>query len=298
MHSFTAYGLTLESEVRLPELEPSRAEPDVQVRLRDVPESPDEPVVDGRLYRLSKGHYVAFEGVGSIFAKDGQTLIVDPADDVPAEILRWLVLGRGFRMLLYQRGYVVLHASAATVDGQAVAFVGDSGQGKSTTVASFYAEGYPVLTDDVTPVDPETADVPPGFQQVKLDQKAAKKVDASLTPNSESNLTRQYYVVPSSFDDESVPLRRIYLLADGSETRIESLPPSERPLHLMRASTLDYQSPDEEGVESHLEDCAQLSSNVPVKRLERPREFDALPDVVNAVEADLSETPQTKPGTE
>lgn len=298
MHSFTAYGLTIESEIRLPELEPSRAEPDVTVRLRDVPESPDEPVVDGRLYRLSRGHYVAFEGVGSIFAKDGQTLIVDPADDIPTEILRWLVLGRGFRMLLYQRGYVVLHASAVNVDGRAVAFVGDSGQGKSTTAASFYAEGYTVLTDDVTPVDPETAEVLPGFQQVKLDREAAEKVDASLTPNSESNLTRQYYVAPSSFDDESVPLRRIYLLADGSETRIESLPPSERPFHLMSASTLDYRSPDEEGVESHLDECARLGSNVPVKRLERPRKFDALSDVVSAVEADLAETPQTEPVTE
>jgi hypothetical protein len=42
-----------------------------------------------------------------------------------------------------------LHASAVVVDGRAVALVGPSQSGKSTTAAAFGAAGYPVLSDDL-----------------------------------------------------------------------------------------------------------------------------------------------------
>lgn len=294
MASYTAYGLTIDSEIRLPELDSCRAEPDVHVRLGDVPASPDEPTRDGQLYEVAGGHYLTFEGIGSLFASDGRTLLVAPTHDVAPEVLRWLVLGHGFRMVLHQRGYVVLHASAVNVDGRAVAFIGDSGQGKSTMAAGCHAEGHTVLADDVTPIDPETDEVVPGFQQVKLDREAVESINAPLTSTSVSTRRRQYYVVPSTFDDESVTLHRVYLLADGSEIEIEPLPPSGRPFYLMSSSTSAYGSPSDEGIESHLDDYIRLSSEVPVKRLERPRELDALTDVVSAVEADLAEPPQTE----
>lgn len=288
MSRYRAYGLAIESELELPELETCRAEPDTVIRFGTVSDSPDEPVEDGRLYRVSSGHYVTFENIGTLLVSDGKSIVLEPADDAVPEALRQFVLGRGFRLLLHQRGYVVLHGSTAVIDGEAVVFLGESGQGKSTTATGFYGEGYPVLADDVTPVEPETAEVLPGFQQVKLDRQAAESVGAGLDSTSPSDFARQYYRVPSEFDGDPVPLGCIYLLADGPKIRIESVPPSGRPYHLLRSSASAYRSIDDDAVKADLNDCARLSSTVPVKRLERPREFDALPDVVSAVEADLA----------
>lgn len=295
----TAYGLTIDSEIALPELDaygddPSASPPaaDVRVRVGTVSDSPDEPVEDGRLYRVSSGHYVSFEDIGTVLVTDGESIVVEPAGDVKPEVLRQLVLGRGLRLLLHQRGYVVLHASTAIVDGRAVAFLGESGQGKSTTVAGFYGEGHAVVADDVTPVDPDTAEVVPGFQQVKLDRAAVDGVPTTLGSSGASTLGRRYYDVPSGVENESVPLGRLYLLADGPTVQIEPVPPSGRPYHLMRSAASAYRSIDDEAVESTLDDCARLSSAVPVKRLERPREYDALPEVVRAVEADLAGSPE------
>lgn len=290
MSPYRAYGLAIESEFELPELETCRAEPDVLIRLGSVSDSPDEPVEDGHLYRVSSGHYVSFENIGTLLVSDGRSIVLEPADDAVPEALRQFVLGRGFRLLLHQRGYVVLHASTAIIDGEAVAFLGESGQGKSTTAAGFYGEGYPVLADDVTPVEPETAEVLPGFQQVKLDREAAASVGTDLDSTNASNFSRRYYRVPSEFDGDPVPLGCIYLLSDGPEIRIESVPPSGRPYHLMRSSASAYRSIDDDAVEADLEDCVRLSSKVPVKRLERPRSFESLPDLVTAVETDLAET--------
>ncbi len=58
------------------------------------------------------------------------------------------VLGFALRL----RGVLALHASAVIIDGRAVALVGASGAGKSTTAAAFARAGMPVLADDVLAV--------------------------------------------------------------------------------------------------------------------------------------------------
>lgn len=52
----------------------------------------------------------------------------------------------------------------------------------------------------------------------------------------------------------------------------------------------DYEADDVEraAVISHFEQCRALAESVDIHRLERPRRFDALAEVVTAVERDLS----------
>jgi hypothetical protein len=52
--------------------------------------------------------------------------------------------------ILRLRGHEVLHASAALIDGSAVAFIGPSGAGKSTIAACLARRGFPILSEDVT----------------------------------------------------------------------------------------------------------------------------------------------------
>jgi hypothetical protein len=59
------------------------------------------------------------------------------------------LLGTAFGVLLYQRGRIVLHASAVQVGGSAVLFCGKSGAGKSTMAAALNKRGYAHVTDDV-----------------------------------------------------------------------------------------------------------------------------------------------------
>jgi energy-coupling factor transporter ATP-binding protein EcfA2 len=56
--------------------------------------------------------------------------------------------------MLMLRGDLVLHASAAIAGTGAIAFVGDSGMGKSTLATLLALAGAPLLTDDVLRVGP------------------------------------------------------------------------------------------------------------------------------------------------
>lgn len=180
MPTYSIYGLTVDSDVRVPFLEPIRADAQIRIRRGAVAETPTADPDDGRTYRTPTGLYAAFSGVGTLHASGGETLVVDAAAGVAPRLLRQFVLGQGFRMLLHQRGYLVLHASAVVVDGHAVGFLGDSGQGKSTVAAACDAAGYPVVTDDVLAVDPEAGTVRPGVPAVKLARSTAEAISGEF----------------------------------------------------------------------------------------------------------------------
>ena len=59
------------------------------------------------------------------------------------------ILGPVLGLLLRLRGVTCLHASAVTIGGSAIAFVGSAGAGKSTTAAAFARRGHSVMSDDI-----------------------------------------------------------------------------------------------------------------------------------------------------
>jgi hypothetical protein len=69
------------------------------------------------------------------------------------ELMPILLAGTATAFLLTLRGRTVLHASAVAVGGRALAFVGQSGRGKSTMAALMCLGGAGLVTDDVLAVD-------------------------------------------------------------------------------------------------------------------------------------------------
>ncbi len=69
---------------------------------------------------------------------------------IPVETIRHLLLDQVIPRLLGQQGRLVLHASAVALEGEhrVIAFIGDSGWGKSTLASSFLTRGATLLTDD------------------------------------------------------------------------------------------------------------------------------------------------------
>lgn len=76
--------------------------------------------------------------------------LLHPADKGMAQVM---ATGTIPALLLYLDGVPVMHSSAVTcADGRTIAFLGRSGQGKSTLAALMCRNGAELLTDDVLPV--------------------------------------------------------------------------------------------------------------------------------------------------
>lgn len=87
--------------------------------------------------------------VSFAFSPDGSDVhcVAPPGTDLG--LLESMAVGPLFSFLVWLRGGQALHASAVVVGGQAIAFCGVSGAGKSTIAAQLVRLGHRLLTDDV-----------------------------------------------------------------------------------------------------------------------------------------------------
>lgn len=106
-------------------------------------------LVIGRVYGLADFEIAGLE-------QEGRTIRVTffRAPGTPVELIAILIAGTVVAYLLCSEGRLVLHASAVEANGRALAFVGQSGQGKTTMATLMCADGYPLVADDLLPVDP------------------------------------------------------------------------------------------------------------------------------------------------
>ena len=176
---------------------------------------------------------------------------------------------------------MVLHACAvADAEGNAIAFAGESGWGKSTLAESFCQNGFTLITDDVIAVDiqPDGVFAIPSYSQIRLREDAAAHLveDTSLLVPIDRNGFKQ-----AREDHELAatprPLRALFLLDPtfADELAVVEMPPQEALMRLVahtRAKTLVHiNAPDL--LREHLDQCTRLLRSVPVRRLKRRRDL-------------------------
>ncbi len=168
---YTAFGLRIASELKLPELirSSSGMVEDVVIRQADLTAWSD------RLEQTNfvmQGERFMFQIPGTaIYAvREGKEIEVCIHSGADMETVRLFVLGTCMGVLLMQRRILPIHGSAIVIGGKAYAFVGESGTGKSTLAAAFRQAGYQMVSDDVIAVK-TTASAPivyPAYPQQKL----------------------------------------------------------------------------------------------------------------------------------
>ena len=157
------------------------------------------------------------KGVGRFLIAHGDMILFEPEQGVPAEACAPYLQGTGIGVLLNQRGEIVLHASAAAVDGKAMLFCGRSGEGKSTLVAALSVLGYETFSDDLSRITFDQAGRPfvsADARQLKLNDETIDILNlegrrgGAVTQGS----AKTYVSPPAQWGAEDLPLGAIYLL--------------------------------------------------------------------------------------
>lgn len=296
MFSYFAYGLGIHSAIPLPEFIPVDIECDVTIRLEKSDRTPTDYVplaaIDKPLYlKINTSEaIIAVKDLAVFVVRGGQEIVIIPAQNqnIDARLIRLYIVGTVMAVLLYQRGLLVLHGSVVDVNGAAIAFLGQSGAGKSSTAAAMHKYGYQLLADDVAAIKlNSTAIVFPGFPQIKLSSEAAVSLgyDAKSQMSPHAVKEKHGYRLQQEFPQAPLPLKCIYVLADEPEFDIEILRPQEAVIELVRHSrpTTLFHS----GGAPHFLQCANLAKKLTVYRLKRPRSLSLLPDLAKFVEEHL-----------
>jgi hypothetical protein len=285
MYRYSAFSLTIDSELELPELEEGKGEPDVVIRLGSVTRQQRPATIEDELL-------FTFQ-VGRFHIKCGREIVVDPLPDTDPGVLRVLLEGRVMAYLLRQRGCLPLHASGVAIAGRGVLFLGESGAGKSTTAAAFYARGHNVLTDDV------------GAVRVAGDRVELRTARSGLRLLEDARRVLQRRAAPAGFHDDkhvynldrpesaaSFPVKRIYFLEysadDQLSVRAEIVKGSSAVALLNSHSFLLPWRAGNELLRINLGRSASIAAVMPVHRLVRPRSLGSLPLLVDFVEKDVT----------
>ncbi|MSP13645.1 MAG: hypothetical protein EXR62_11905 [Chloroflexi bacterium] len=204
---------------------------------------------------------------------------------------------------LERLGIAALHASAVVVERQAMAFLSNSGGGKSTLAGAMLQSGFPLLTDDILPIEQSGNFFlgRPGFPSMRLWPQEAQYFLGSLAgldPVYPGTEKRRVDIGPGGFGDfcnVSVPIKCLYLpernrLSErNTSIEIRPLSPLEGVIALVRHSfapriveVLGWQP-------RRLDLFTQLIQQVPIRYLRYPSGFEHLPRVRDAILEDLAE---------
>ncbi|WP_404372312.1 hypothetical protein AB5I39_05710 [Sphingomonas sp. MMS24-J45] len=145
--------------------------PDVTIAFGAVP-AMAEPVLETALVQIDAAGRARFaiNSVADFLVEEGARITVAPRPGVADSEIRLFLLGSGLGFLCHQRGVLPLHAGSVIIDGTAICFAGASGSGKSTLADAFARRGFPVLSDDVSPIAIEGtgARVLPSLRRIRL----------------------------------------------------------------------------------------------------------------------------------
>lgn len=162
-------------------------------------------------YRYQFGDGVAFtlaaDGSGVWATWEGPSTL----DDVVIYLL-----GTIMAAVLRLRGILCLHAGLVEVDGSAIAIIGPSTSGKSTTTAALALAGANVLSDDVAPVFTQDGmfHVHAAYPRVRLWEDSTRFLfgDPDALPRLTPTWEKRYFESGAPVAATSWPLRAMYFL--------------------------------------------------------------------------------------
>lgn len=219
-----------------------------------------------------------------------------PVPGIDESTLRHLHFNQVVPAALSLQHRPVFHASAVVMGGTAIAFLGESGRGKSTLATYLGREGYPLLTDDGLELrwTDDGYSAVPSHSGVRLwsdSQYALLPPDATAEPRLSYTRKNRFFgdgLIP--FAHQSAPMRRAYFLGEGivETLTITAIPPREAHIAWVKHSfLLDVRN--KTLMRAQFEQVAKLAALGFSYVLDYPRRYDALPSVEEALRFHLQQ---------
>ena len=233
MHHYTAYGLTIASDIVLPALAAVPPGPaDINIIGETIPDT-----IGGNIrfrnWEASPSRFLShFHDTGRFLVEDGSMIRYDRVAICDDSQVVSIILGTSLAAALMQRGILPMHACCVLTEFGAILVMGSSGAGKSTTLGGLLELGLPMMADDVTAVttaDDGTIIAIPAFPAIRLweDSLTALGKTSEGLQQVRSDINKHYLPI-TRFHSEAEPVRAVFHLVpdNGTSLRIAPIEPA------------------------------------------------------------------------
>ncbi|MDX1401962.1 MAG: hypothetical protein R3245_08575, partial [Kiloniellales bacterium] len=246
------------------------------------------------LLREDDSFLLRFPGlIDFAISNDARQIKVWPAPRTQMETFCHLLLDQVLPRVLAQQGRLVVHAGAARVGDRAIAFIGNTGSGKSTLTASLHAAGYPLLADDgLVLMQREGVTLAlPTYPSLRLwpDAIASLFIQAPKVATMAQYSSKRRITMTENWAQTEGPLSlaSFYVIeqraaADDASVSLSRLTPSEACIAII-ANSFQLDVTDGPRAAELFAIASNISENVPVFSLVYPREYERLPEVHEAI---------------
>ncbi len=250
-----------------------------------------------QFFRTARGYLLRFPALADFeLAGEAMEAICVPAPGTEAHTCEHLFRNQVLPLALSTQGKLVIHASAVEVDGGAVAFVAESGTGKSTLAAAFATCGHPFLSDDglVVEARAEGYSALPSHPSLRLweDSRRTLVGPCAATGPGLPFTSKQQILADDAiaFCGQARILRRAYFLGQRRVETVtfERMAPAAATMEWIKYSFL-LDPKDAALLAAHFGRVAALAARIPCYRLDYPRQFDRIAEVREAIVRQLCE---------
>ena len=303
---YDVYGACLASGMAFPELPAADPTRDPRWTFDTVPTLPamrtpvavgDDHIygtVHARFFRHADGHRIHVDDTGTFdIAQDRRTLLWEERQDAWPDFVRSHLTGRVIATALYLDGLLPLHGSAVETASGVIGFLAPKGYGKSTLALALTQAGARLVTDDTLPIELPGADSAtvvrawPGVHSVRLKDDSLRAI-STARPAVGTNEGKQI-VTDLPGDRRTMgpaPLAALYLIdpvhPEGADVTWVALPSMLAAMSVVAHVKIGKML-GATAAPVMLERAAAIARQVPVRRLQIPRDLTRLEAVVRTI---------------
>jgi len=274
---YTIFGFNVHSDIELNCFSGYSNEPDVRIEWGVVSDSEELDVPDAFGLRVQNQRCrISIPRVARFEISGGDRIVVEPLGAEGYREIPLYLLGSAFGFLMMQRNEFPLHGSTIVWNGKGLLVLGRSGSGKTSLAAGFANCGGKIVSDDVSRLVRlgDRYCVFPSYPSQKIWASAADalKIDVDFQKPIAKGAGKYYVDERSRFSDCPVRIDGIVEIAPGPFNSVDLAKLDRgKSLNALITHTYRYECMGlEEYLKKHFAFITEVSSNVPVYRLERP----------------------------
>ncbi len=231
MFELQAYGLSISSVFNIPGYAVSEkcaftSKADVEIHYGEVsPTGLSNSIERGLFYQINPHQlWLNIPGIARFQVDNGERIVIYPHSGIDDDTLITFIMGPCIAALLMQRDLLVLNGSVLKVDDYAVAYIGQSGFGKSTLLAAMVQKGYFFLADGLCVVNKDGV-VFPGLSQIDLwsDSATLLNIDIQGLQTTRPQLKKYHIPMSKLFYQEALLLKKVYALQPQKNGALSSI---------------------------------------------------------------------------